>query len=282
MARHWYSGSGVTRQSRELSLEDSNTPTNRNMFHPVSMTTQSEQASCGTCGKTVPIASLTTWLEMCGVDYQEWDDTEINKPYRRAEQNFDKPDHRERKFFEWSRGHGLSDDTVFTLLSYNIKRIATLRNTPVEFLDEMELSKGQKIILRSLMVDDWSCSFCGTYHTSPKNSCSLSSRRPGASRHVHERGGSLKHRAEKHKSVPPGKFPVRSGRTGNIMLSPRCNSLPDDELFDYDSEFEEDPLEAVLKRGRRNTTGQNFGYLNCHPKYWADILPVPSKLIKML
>ena len=44
----------------------------------------------------------------------------------------------------------------------------------------------------------------------------------GASRHVHERGGSLKHRAEKHKSVPPGKFPVRSGRTGNIMLSPRC------------------------------------------------------------
>ena len=76
------------------------------------------------------------------------------------------------------------------------------------------------------------------------------------------------------------KDPFSSLSTNIIILS--GNSLPDDELFDYDSEFEEDPLEAVLKRGRRNTTGQNFGYLNCHPKYWADILPVPSKLIKML
>ena len=47
-------------------------------------------------------------------------------------------------------------------------------------------------------------------------------------------------------------------------------------------ESDEDPLEALLNRGRRNTTGQNFGYLHCHPKYWADIHPVPSKLIKML
>ena len=77
--------------------------------------------------------------------------TLISHISRRAEQTFEKQDHRERKFFEWSRAHGLSDDTVFTLLSYNIKRISSLRNTPVDFLDEMELSKGQKIILRSLM-----------------------------------------------------------------------------------------------------------------------------------
>lgn len=81
-----------------------------------------------------------------------WGQNYVVKMFRRrADHAFDKPDHRERKFFEWSRAHGLSDDTVFTLLSYNIKRIATLRNTPVDFLDEMELSKGQKVILRSLM-----------------------------------------------------------------------------------------------------------------------------------
>ena len=44
----------------------------------------------------------------------------------------------------------------------------------------------------------------------------------------------------------------------------------------------DDPITITVRRGRRNTTGQNFDYLNCHPKYWADMLPVPTKLIKML
>ena len=61
------------------------------------------------------------------------------------------PDHKERKFFDWSRAHGLNDDTVFTLLAHNIKRIATLRNTPVDFLNEMDLTVGQKLILKALM-----------------------------------------------------------------------------------------------------------------------------------
>ena len=69
----------------------------------------------------------------------------------------------------------------------------------------------------------------------------------------------------------------------NFNHSPSGNSLPDDDMMeDQINDFDDDPLESILRRGRRNTTGQNFGYLNCHPKYWADILPVPSKLIKML
>ena len=52
------------------------------MFAPISLTNQGTSHACEKCGVNVQVASLTTLLEITGVDFQEWDDTEFNLPYR--------------------------------------------------------------------------------------------------------------------------------------------------------------------------------------------------------
>jgi len=50
------------------------------MLKPTSITTERGAVVCG--GVDVQITSLTGWLDLTGVDYREWDETDFTGPFR--------------------------------------------------------------------------------------------------------------------------------------------------------------------------------------------------------